>query len=648
MSHPPPDLIGNLTPTKPRTEPSTPLRPGLHKSTQSAPPSSRSRLSSIHLPKENFLQVIEWSASSTRQSSHKYSTYASTTPSRSPTTPSSRLTSSEKNALVPYDLHNRSDYGSQFSTPRTRRLSDHLRIRRRRRSSAGTFYEAGYEGAVTKDFLRQFSRALVEERRKTTPHSYEDEDNVRVYQALDQEHRLHSISPQEPTQQSDFDYSLPLPSDDVMKSPAVLNLKREKSPSPPATPRLHPSNEPQKPTFKSYLERILESRKNKSIFEKEPDADLPDEADDMHAVITTSKFVIENTIHGLPEYSVGEDPSKLPDMKLAEPLDFDDVSTYDEPSSQESSDGHVEPPKAFSKRLSGFLHRELDNTHTPENYYVDEMPPWKSYSPNRPYLGLDDHDHEKSETDPNEKGLEESFFDLNHDFLTVDDENIEENEIIGSNNNSDVNFSEKVQGKMTEDENHNEAEQPQSNVLPQKRRRNSSTTSELPQGLVKGLVNLAQRMPDGQNAPKPRTKKRRLSLDLLHSISKKSNEFLQQLMSDLDAYAGHRDSNTINIQDAILYLSRMDGFLGSGIELDRISKLAQNVFPLEILVKLDNSLQMSSVAKLQRNPLAKTSNIKAKEAASTGADENALKLESGDEDDDLTDEEKEKRFVQAH
>ena len=57
--------------------------------------------------------------------------------------------------------------------------------------------------------------------------------------------------------------------------------------------------------------------------------------------------------------------------------------------------------------------------------------------------------------------------------------------------------------------------------------------------------------------PKKRVKQNRLSASAVQLVTAKSNEFLQQLMVDLEAYAGHRQSNKINIQDALLYLNRI-------------------------------------------------------------------------------------------
>ena len=65
-------------------------------------------------------------------------------------------------------------------------------------------------------------------------------------------------------------------------------------------------------------------------------------------------------------------------------------------------------------------------------------------------------------------------------------------------------------------------------------------------------------------------------------------------MDDLKSYAEHRQSQTVDMKDVLLYLQRIN-FAGKGsstneTEIDRISELAQKFLPLENLIALDNDL----------------------------------------------------------
>ena len=62
------------------------------------------------------------------------------------------------------------------------------------------------------------------------------------------------------------------------------------------------------------------------------------------------------------------------------------------------------------------------------------------------------------------------------------------------------------------------------------------------------------------------------------------------LMDDLKSYAEHRQSQTVDMKDVLLYLQRIN-FAGKGsstneTEIDRISELAQKFLPLENLIAL--------------------------------------------------------------
>ncbi|EER32308.1 predicted protein [Candida tropicalis MYA-3404] len=104
----------------------------------------------------------------------------------------------------------------------------------------------------------------------------------------------------------------------------------------------------------------------------------------------------------------------------------------------------------------------------------------------------------------------------------------------------------------------------------------------------------AQNFFESDMPPKKKTRKpKAFSKDIISSIQDKSNEFLDNLMDDLKSYAHHRGSNTVDMNDVLLYLQRTK-FTGksdtSDQEIDQISVLAQRFLPLEDLIALDNDL----------------------------------------------------------
>lgn len=81
-------------------------------------------------------------------------------------------------------------------------------------------------------------------------------------------------------------------------------------------------------------------------------------------------------------------------------------------------------------------------------------------------------------------------------------------------------------------------------------------------------------------------------------IQDKSCDFLESLVSDLEAYSTHRtssDESQINILDVFLYLNRIK--FGKREtqhdEIENISRLAQKFLPLELLIELHDNILKS-------------------------------------------------------
>ncbi|OBA20121.1 hypothetical protein METBIDRAFT_44587 [Metschnikowia bicuspidata var. bicuspidata NRRL YB-4993] len=485
----------------------------------------------------------------------------------------------------------RSAISSRKHTP-TRKISDHLTIRRRRRSSSGVPYESAFSGTLNKDFLRLFSRTLVKEKKQLI-----EEPDDQVYRALDKQYMIASVSPQGPVR--DFDLSLPLPlSDGEMDS-------CEEIPSPVHShekdPKIIPENS--KPVFKSYLEQILESRLKKPMqkfdlmFDKESseEAARPDKLKNM---INTSKFIIENTLSGLPEASFDTHPMES-FMKLAEPVAFgllhDDASS-NESSEKENLTSNMEGPFR-SIRLPQI---GLGNK-TPESYDIKfdnidqlDVPSWDPV----PIYNDSDTLHlsiaNVNASDPDSE--------LSHTEIVLGHYTVDNNDIITDQPSFDA---------VNSDFASHVTPSPHTSpirIQAMNSRSNLSRNLNLPKNLVKGLVSVAQHLPLkalSRSPPRKKQKLRRVKPDVINLLSQKSNEFLLHVMQDLTDYAVHRSSDQINISDALLFVNRINSrhkLLGEEIEFP---KLAQNVFPLELLMSLDNSLQESvetTLRKRSKNP----------------------------------------------
>lgn len=463
------------------------------------------------------------------------------------------------------------------------------------------YYDAGYVGPVTKGFLRAFSRALLQENKE---HSPEEE----VYKALDEQYQRQLTSPAELI--NEFDYSLPLPSDDVMLSPY-----QPTQPTEPLDLKRKPEVSDDRPVFKSYLERILDRKSRHqihllSMFDRDSPRDLTSHG--VNAVLDTSKFVIENTLSGLPEYSNTDDLLSL-DLRLAEPVAFGNLSDVSD-SNDSSEKENLQPVSSLTDRRSTFF----DEADVTPNTYVDlplgevnqlDIPRWDSvlFEPSKvatPSMSTGPFENEINENEDNvESDL--SSVGLISGHFTINNEDIYDHEFYlppGLPVNEDEEMEAPPQLRVESRETTERQRTSLGSSLVTKRQLPAQESGTLPRSLVRGVVSVALHVPilgSSQSPPRKKLKNSRISLSLMQSITSKSNEFLQQVMLDLGAYAGHRNSSQINIQDAVLYLNRIKSYGPSRSTIDNISLLAQSVLPLELLVSLDNSLQESANKRLR-------------------------------------------------
>mgnify|MGYP001159097460 FL=1 len=571
---------------RPLTEPSTPLRKVVKVDGETANFSApaRARVNSIHLPPQELSSVL--SQMPLRRNSVSIEANILV---RKPAT-DVRL----RNSF--YEPHNSilSRPTSQKRTP-TRRFSDHLTIRRRRRSSTGVEYDTAFSGAVNKDFLRLFSRTLAKENKQLR-----EEPDEQVYRALDKQHRISSTSPQGPAR--DYDMSLPLPSDDELNS-IVSEPTLPRHSALVTNPALAANLS--MPASGSYLERILESRKRRprSKYDLTHDETFSGElsrSHELNSVINTSQFIIENTLSGLPESWKGEDQTSS-SLKLAEPVAFG-LLRDDDPT-DESSEMESAPSVSEISYHSARLPQIGTGIKTPDNYNihfdnVDELdvPSWepvplfdetesvgKSEGADLDIPPKDENTESRDdgtqllETELSENGIILGHYTVDNDDIIADDS-----------------------GSLSQESPHRldrVALSPLDGPRSASFRRSilsEQTDRGLPKGLLNGLVAVAQHLPTAEfddGSSRKRRKTQKLNANLVSLISKKSDEFLLQVMLDIEAYSDHRSARQINVSDIVLFMNRVKSHhavLGLAIDYPT---LAHTVFPLELLVSLDNNLR---------------------------------------------------------
>ena len=124
---------------------------------------------------------------------------------------------------------------------------------------------------------------------------------------------------------------------------------------------------------------------------------------------------------------------------------------------------------------------------------------------------------------------------------------------------------------------------------------------KLSMNMIKNVVKSLQVAPPKSNGSTTsqithNQKPKRLSSDIYEFIQKKSDDFILNVVADLEAYSKHRTNNKgnqINIKDVLLYLNRIKFSTGDQNrvqDVDSISNLAYEFLPLELLISLDNNL----------------------------------------------------------
>lgn len=523
---------------------------------------------------------------------------------------------SRHKSMSPRDTPIRRGRGRE--TERGRENLDDTPGRRRRRSSiittldGQTVFDPKYVGAVTVDYLRFFCQVLMEERQKTGEREEANSERERR-----DESNTTGLNPTSQSEDSaveprnEFDHSLQIPSDsevlhspisarELVKSP-ILSIFQPESPTtniyaaPLPTPSVpQPGIQPAKQPFKSYLERILEKQRQKKgktvqspvLHAAESDIETPTE-DQLTKFVIDPKFSATpvNDENQEPEYDGSSDigPVELDiDVNQSSELDFRMDPVF------ETEEEEAEPEPLLNVRDSVVITNQREDVNRTPEYSFDHG--FDTYSPNKlvtPATSEFNYSYDRavnSEVSTSPEGVIHEQYTLNHE----DSEAILEQVAESAPDEWGV-----AEPLLITEHRRPSIEQPRIKRIKDTPIKFSGS-SDIPIRMIKGLVNTARLHGFISGPPTKKKKLDRITTTTQDQIRQFSEEFLQSVVSDLEAYAGHRGSQEIGLSDVILYMNRLKGIeQRNESEVENISKLAQSFLPLELLISLDNSLSES-------------------------------------------------------
>lgn len=269
-----------------------------------------------------------------------------------------------------------------------------------------------------------------------------------------------------------------------------------------------------------------------------------------------------------PDFALMDDEGPL-----REPTPTDEIEEIRESHESFSQEDDVTPPLTNAQE-GGSLSMANDQV-TPENSIIS----------NQPLV-------EEEALDASEKEIIQEEFFVDNDQLASIFEGIDDN-IGDEEETTDDNIQESEVERALVNRAH------LARIIPQKRKQSPipSTGVDVTIRDVSYIVKSIQAhnsLSTSLSLRKKFKKPKSLLKEIVKSIQEKSNEFLDTLMDDLKGYAEHRQSQTVDMKDVLLYLQRIN-FAGKGnssneTDINRISELAQKFLPLENLIALDNDL----------------------------------------------------------
>lgn len=598
------------------TEPSTPLRRSSRIDQSFAFYSQRQRTifrtSDIHLPPHELPSIT--AKLSQESNSAPGSLRRSRRRSRSrPTTPQTgrdSISGLSPGTLTPTRNTNKRRSSSNFTMGTKRRKRQSLIMT----ENGGTAFDPNYIGPITIDYLRLFCKITIEE--KTVKENSKTEVHDSEPPIVPQE-EIPARSPRIDDQMeirntptfNDFDQSLPLPDvEGIPVSPESNDLRPLYDPVEIGTPP--------KKAF-SYLERILaaQAKRNQNL-DKETEHSFrkktPDESN-MQTIDSSSmqtEFIIEDNsahIKNVPvsdlnvRSNIGLDNNTGPKVEESlfvpeESSGIDEQTPYNEQPLDNEQLFDNEQPIEYEQDNNEFvdmndeyndIEDKMNINHFSKLEHLSEAIATPKETLEFTTLFGQEELERQSPTFPNAVVNEEYIVDndFNNDLFEEAFDRNNEHEI----DNSLDNQAEKSTGA------------PATRITKSNKTKAGRSHLPLPINMVKNVVKLLQAAPtkgnDTATSKLRNTQKvKRLTPDIYEFIQQKSDDFILNIVANLEAYSGHRTnnkSNQINIKDVLLYLNRIKFSSGGENriqEVDNITNLAYKFLPLELLISLDNNL----------------------------------------------------------
>lgn len=499
-------------------------------------------------------------------------------------------------------------------------------------------FDPAYVGPITIDYLRFLCKVLIEEKANDADHIKRDESvqpKVPVvlqepltaakdaHDELQQVERRSSFANKSRTNSgltspSDrtFEHSLPLPDEtyqrDTLDAPfeafiSSANLTSGFQSRSSITANVK-SNDAVKEKPFSYLERILanhsskrdnSSAENRTRHSEQRTEDRSHGAS-MHdsANSSTSRFVIQDSYLATSENTEGNIGQITPDSKNqdqnidieptnATPLDVNESTTgVLQSNTKEDAALPIDMLQANERDYSG-----ADDALIEESSALVRSGTFNNEDiPTFPDLNNDTLQSRLASLSPSDAGLT-----LKHEFTLNDDlpdpfqSHFQDNNV---DENSETAENEPINDDSTRSKNTGNIK----HTVRSKARVGRVPTASISLGNVRNLSRLLEvEQSTGAKVSRKGALSRKMPLESLRMIQDKSNDFLESLVSDLEAYSTHRtgsNESQINMLDVFLYLNRIK--FGrretQQDEIENISRLAQNFLPLELLIELHDNL----------------------------------------------------------
>lgn len=493
-------------------------------------------------------------------------------------------------------------------------------------------FDPGYVGPITIDYLRFLCKVLIDEKVNDAEHAKRDESvhlpEMQVPEELlvvtkDAHNELQQIerrssfanksrtnsgltSPSDKT----FEHSLPLPDEtfqrDTLDAPFEAFISSANSASrfqsrSSITANVK-SNEAVKEKPFSYLERILANHSSKrenastenGTRHSEQRTEDGSHRASMHdsANSSTSRFVIQDSYLATTENTEDKTGQITPDSKSQDlNIDIEPTNTITLDVNEPTTGVLQQNTKEDGGDYSGADDALIEESSAPVRsgtFNNEDIPTFPDINNNILPSGLGSLSPQSDEA-----GLT-----LKHEF-TLNDDLPDPFE----SHFQDDNFGENLEIAESEPKNEDNAKSKnRTNIIHtvrSKPREGGTPTASISLGNVRNLTKLLEvEQNTGARVSKRGASSRKMPTESLRMIQDKSNDFLESLVSDLEAYSTHRtgsNESQINMLDVFLYLNRIK--FGrretQGDEIENISRLAQNFLPLELLIELHDNLLKS-------------------------------------------------------